>query len=359
MNRRPTAPPVRTVGATFVASAWRHQRRPAFLAADGIVPWRSVVDDVRHVALGLHAAGVERRREVGVASGGDRADRLALLAAASVGAVAVPVEAVPPGCVALGHDTPSLDDLRRAGAQVDVAEPAAFESMLALVAADDPAVVLGGVTFSHANLLWGAKAFIQQLGVRAEDVVACDLRLDTAPGHVISHVVPVVSGAAVLPAWTTAECHGPPTVVVLGRTGAGRLGGARPAASGGPLSSVRARRWRERAGLGACRSLVVVDADGMADAFRAAGMPACAAASDPGVAGLLTLGVPTGRGDAGRPLPGTSVGVTEDGAVVVRSFAVAGAEAAAGWWPTGRRGALDEEGRLRLAGAPVDGAAAP
>lgn len=331
-----------TIAVAFAETAHRHRARPALHHADGpswtAVRWGALVARVRLLALGLAEEGVGPGGRVSTA-GLSVPDRWALgLAATSVGAV------VDDGATTRTEE--QLQELHTNGAKGDEAAPDRFERLRAAVECDDDAFTEGGTTFTVANLLWGAASLATALGAGLDDRLVATLPLDTATGWVAGVLVPVVTGAAAWSPKADVAATAPaarPTIVVCTDADAAALADARP---GAPATNGRAP-WRRRptvrpAGLENCRAVLVVDGAAGARRLAERGVPTVGALAVEGHAGLVT-------GAGGRPLPGVTVGIADDGEVLVRSDAVAPSRCERGWLHTGRRGAVDRGGHLTLA----------
>lgn len=290
-------PAVETVPAAFAATAHRHRPITAVREPGRATSWLRLAQEVRAVALGLAAEDtVGPGRRVGV-HGPDGADRVALeLAVLAVGGVVVLDGTSAEGDV-YAH---GLDRLRAAGEARDREQPDAFEQAWQSVTSDDAAIAADGVDFSHRNVLTGARSLVQALDVDAGDVVRCSLS-GGAAAWVAAHAVPVLTAATLLVG------RGDATVVVSDR------------AADLPADEPDRRRFRRRMTDPGPRHALVIGHN---------------AWTFPALAGVAT-------GPDG-PLPGVTVGVDDDGEVLVRSEAVPRARCDDGWLRTGRRGDLVE-----------------
>ena len=312
-----------TIATAFAETAHRHRALPAAHHRVGEAwrrtSWADLASLVRHLTLGLAEAGVGKGARLAL-GGVDPVHRGAIgLAAACLGAVVV--------LAGEGGPVPDVDELRAAGRKADDATPDRFEALRAEVAPEDDALVDGDLAYSGANLLWGAASLAADLAVDADDRLVSTLPLDTPAGWVVGVVVPVVTAAAT---WspdrgavdTVAAAR--PTVVLCADADAALLAEL------------------PTADLDAARTVLVVDAAAGARRLAARGVAVASAVPFDGSAGLVTRD--------GRPLPGVTVGIADDGEVLVRSDAVAKARCEAGWLHTGRKGSLDG-GRLTLVDA--------
>jgi hypothetical protein len=346
-----------TIGAAFSATAWSRRHRPAIDAPGGtVLDWHALALDVRSMALGFEAMGVAVGTPVRLRAEGP-AVRVGLLAAAAAGLVVDPPpdgsRAVEGPMAEIAGSAIGYDELRRLGAALDARRPDAYEVRHAAVGPDRAAVRLGGVLFSHDELLWAARSLVQAVGLGPDDRVATDLAVGDEVGHVVGHVAPSVSGACTVLDGLDRLATARPTVLVVGEGGAARVAEllAEVSAPVRRHPSLLRRALGDR-GLGACRLVVLVGSGPVPRLGAGSGLTVAVATRVPGVAGLVTLGEPWSPGDRGAPLPGTSIGIGADGEVFVRSNAVAGWH---GWVPTGNRGTLDEAGHLRDVAVPPTG----
>lgn len=310
-----------------------------------LTTWGELLTRVRYVALGLAAAG-SPAAPMALAPDATALDRaVAVLAAAAAGRL-VDLDAGvddggTPGAGPLAGR--ELVALATAGAQVDQAEPDRFE---ALVAGVDPTTELvrsDGATHTHASLLVPARSFAEGAGLEVGDGLLVALP-PGLPRLVLGVVVPSLAGAV---AWSLGGGVGLPAGLRLARPALAVLTPV-GAWQVPPPENERTRRRRRAAG--ATRVVQVTDggAGGAAPPPGASAALAVAAAG-----GLVTAFGPPGS--VGRPLPGVSVAIDDDGQVLVRGGGVA-SEAPGrrgdGWLPTGLLGRL-EAGALRLEGAPT------
>ena len=330
-----------TVAATFAATAHRHRDRPARIdvTADGRrhrTSWGSLVRRVRHASLALDDQGVRPGDAIAVDASATPADRAAdLLVAAALGAV-----------VRQGDgERVDLERLAALGAVLDDRHPARFEALVAQ--RDDQEVLLatGGVDHTHASLLVAARSFAQGAGIGVDDGLLVSLGPGTAVEIGTAVLVPALTGAT---AWSSA--------VDLDLLGAGC--GLTWVVTPDPLppSAPPSRRRRSaRRSPAPVRHVLVVGDGGAAS-------PAVPATSGAALAVGAAGGIVTGfgpSGSVGRPLPGVSVAVEDDGEVLVRSCgSPPGAPGLRddGWLATGLHGRL-EGGALLLepggAGSPA------
>ena len=292
-----------TIGTAFAETGHRHRDRPAV----GRQRWGDLAGRVRFVALGLAEAGVGRGEHVSL-QGLDDADRWAVgLAAACIGAVVTPTGE--------GHSVDDMAEAVERGRRVDESSPSRFEELRDAVSPDDDAFAEVELTYTGANLLWGAASLAAALGAGPEDRLLSTLPHVVAAGWVAGVLVPVVTAAS-----SVRGAADRPTLLVVGDADAAGLA-------------------TSAAGLEGVRLALVVDAGAGARRLAETGVPVRSATAFPGHAGLVT-------GDRGTPLPGVTVGIADDGEVLVRSDAVAPARCDDGWLRTGRKGELDTGGRL-------------
>jgi hypothetical protein len=329
-----------TVAAT--SSATGHRRRP-FAAVVEVLPggaartttWGELLLRVRHVALGLAGDPAGPAGTLPPLAAGTAVEQAVTLLAAAAAGVVLDVDASG-ARVGLRPAGAALEHLAAAGARVDAGAPDRFEALLAERACDDPLLRGPSGTHSHAGLLVAARSLAQGVGIGTED----RLLIDLPPGVgrlVASVVVPCLTGAG---AWTAtsgtalavAARVAQPTLALLTSAGAAE---AVPA-------TTRQRRQARR--LPACRVLQV--ATGPLVGGQAAGTSGALAVEAAG--GIVTALGPAGS--MGRPLPGVSVGVDDDGAILLRTDAVATNATGLrpdGWLATGLHGRL-ESGALHL-----------
>jgi hypothetical protein len=310
-----------TIATAFAETAHRHRDSAAWNA----VRWGDLAVRVRNLTLGM--------------AGTNPSDRVSLAGHAGVDRWVVGLSAACLGAALDEKGTPveDIDGLAVRGADIDRAEPDRFEALRAAVSADGAAFVEGDVTYTGANLLWAAASLSSAMGAGAADRLLTTLDPETAAGWVVGVLVPVVTAAALVDGAERA-----PTLLVCADRDAATL-------AEGPQGPPAGRRWRRATtapappvGLEDLRAALVVDAGPGARRLAARGVPVRPATAFEGHAGLVT-------GDGGRPLPGVTVGIADDGEIVVRSEAVAPERAREGWLHTGRRGELDAGGRLTVA----------
>ena len=351
-----------TVASAFSATAHRHGGRPALLGGGGAVTtWATLGASVRLLALGLDADGVGAGCRVRVAPGLDPVGRRAVeLAVACLGAVRELGDGAdaPPARV-VGADPGAL---RAAGARLDEGDPDRFERRSGEVGAGTPAVTEHGITWTHAQLLWASHSLATSLAAIAEDRVVSTLPDDDVTGWVCGALLPVVSAAAtsIDPAggWSTVAAASPTLLVCRDHDLAGvpDTAGARgPRRRRAGRFPTPGRRTGRPDGLDSCRAAVVVGGGPVATRLAAAGVPTRVAVTWRGHAGLVTGATgPAGpAGDLGRPLPGVTIAVADDGEILVRSESVATGWCEDGWLHTGCRGAIDDAGRLQAVAGPV------
>jgi hypothetical protein len=284
-----------TVPAAFVAAAHRGGRIER-------------ARHVRHLALGLGQPGT-------VACPTTDDGILAVLAAGGVLDLDVPAAA--------------LDDdaITSRGRAIDEREPDAFErSWSAVQPGDAAATGDGGACWTHGGLLWAARSFAQ--GVHASEGVRIHVSpaseadgIDGVRAVVVRTLVPAITGA---------------TLVDLGAEIAVRPAGeiadaARPFVEGlrgGRRGRIDAAAARDALDLARCRlALLTGEAAVAVDWLRMLGVPAEPLLAVPGCASPVR---------ANTPMPGVTIGVADDGEVLVRAGAVAPARCRDGWLHTGR-----------------------
>jgi hypothetical protein len=261
-----------------------------------------------------------------------------LVVASVVGAVVV---ADGPGA----GEALDLTGLAAAGALVDERAPDRFERVADGRSGGDPLLRVGPVVHSHGSLLVAARSLAQAAGIGLDDRLLVDLAAGTAVEVVAGLLVPCLTGAAT---WAAGGGVGPGEVAP-GRGPTFAATGASAASTAPvplPVAAPPRRRLRRRPPTVAPRAVQVAGhGGGPLDGAGANGLAVEAAG------GLVTgFGRP---GTLGRPLPGTSVAIDDDGTVLVRRGAVApGAPGLRedGWLATGLTGSLDD-GHLVLDGA--------
>jgi hypothetical protein len=269
-----------TIPGAFAATAWAHH-------------WVALATRVRHLALGLEPAGTRPAPASDAAA-------LAVLAAGGVIDFDAPAEPL---------DEAALIERGRA---VDERDPDAYERRWREVAPGDVAARGdGGATWTHGALLWAARSFAQGVAVRTGDRLRLDDGLDGVRGFVLRTLVPAVTGAVV--ATSSADvrvCRAADAVEEL-----------RPRVTDGS----RAQADRHRL------VLVTGDADVAVEWFGFVGQPAAPLVTVAGCAGpVRTL----------TPLPGVTIGVDDDGELLVRAESVApDRRSEDGWLHTGLLGA--------------------
>ncbi len=284
-----------TVPAAFAATAWR-------------LGWSELARRVRHLALGLGDVGV-------VPPPTTTAGSLAVLAATGT----LDFDAEP--------ESLSEDALVDAGRELDEKDPDAFERRWQAVA---PASVAargdGGLAWTHGALLWAARSFAQGIGAADGDRLRLDDDLGGVRSFVLHSLVPAVSGAVVVDVQ--------PDVVVWGADHA--VDALRPVIEGLPPGRLRSRGAARDAvaelGLRDCRLVLVTGAAAVAvDWLGQLGVRA-----EP----LLAVTACAAPVRAAQPLPGVTIGIADDGELLVRAdFVATGAPAADGWLHTGVRDA--------------------
>lgn len=314
-----------TIATAFAETAHRHRALAAghHRVGEGWhrTSWGDLAWLVRQLTLGLAEQGVARGDRL-------RVDGLAPVHRGSVGLAAACL-----GAAAVldgdGTEPGDLDGLVAAGRKADEAAPDRSESLRDEVTPEEAALADGDLVFTGADVLWGATSLAAALDADADDRLVSTLPVDTPAGWVAGVLVPVVTAAATwfpesgIVATVTAAR---PTIVVCTDADAALLAES-------PTDD-----------LGAVRAVLVVDGAAGARRLAARGVTGVSPAiTFPGYAGLVT-------GDGGRPLPGVTVGIEDDGEVVVRSDAVAKSRCEGGWLRTGRKGTLDGD-RLTLVDA--------
>ena len=332
-----------TVAATFAATAHRHRDRPARIdvAADGRrhrTSWGSLVRRVRHASLALDDQGLRPGDVIALDPSAPPSTRaVELLVAAALGAVVCE----------RGGDRVDLDRLAAAGAELDDRLPARFEDLVARRDDQEVLVSAEGVDHTHGSLLVAARSFAQGAGLGADDGLLVSLRPGTAVEIATAVLAPALTGAT---AWTSA--------VDLARLGAGCgltwVASPEPLPVGDPPRRRGARRRPPQPP--AVRHVLVVGDGGAPPTSPLAEVEGAALAV--GAAGGIVTGFGP-PGSLGRPLPGVSVAVEDDGEVLVQSCGCPpGAPGLRqdGWLATGLHGRI-EAGALVLepqgAGSPT------
>lgn len=239
-----------TVIATLDAAALDHPDRPALEAKrEGswrVWSWREYRDEARTVARGLMALRLEPGRGVAVLAGNRPEWFFASLGGIAAGAVPTGLYTTAPpeqwryvvdhcGAVVafvegpellarflpLRRELPALraivlmsgssaeegvlawDELKRRGEAVAEGDLAA---RIAAQKADDLCTLIytsgttgppKGVALSHRNVTWTARAVVEGVGLRADDVLVCYLPLSHIAEQVVSLHSPMVTGACV------------------------------------------------------------------------------------------------------------------------------------------------------------------
>lgn len=337
-----------TVPATFAATGHLHRAAPAALEARpdaGVVTtvWGALVARVRAAALALAADGARPGMAVALDPAAPRRERVVtVLVASVVGAV------VTTGDGPLGGAALDLARLAADGAAIDDRWPDRYERLVAERSAGDPLLRNGDVVHTSGTLLVAARSLAQAAGVGAGDRVMVDLTAGSAAEVVAGLLIPCLTGAAT---WSAGEGvdvgavapgHAATLVLTAGRVADGLVPDG-PAA--GP---VRRRRRASRRRVPPGHRTVVVAGDG--GGRLAAPSDGATALAVEGAGGIVTG---FGRaGTLGRPLPGASVAVDDDGSVLVRSHSVppdAPGRRDDGWLATGLTGDL-EDGNLVVSG---------
>lgn len=331
-----------TLPGAFLAAAHRHRGLPAVSGSAVGRPaatWGDVTTDVRVVALGLRAEGGPAPT-VGVSvdhPGTRLVVELAVLAAA--GAVALDVTAAD-----VVVDDDDVSTLREAGRTVDDRAPDRFERTWQAVEPATPALIDGDDHWTHESVLWGARSVAQEFVVDADDRVAVALPPASAVGFVVGAIVPSLRACSV---WVAPDddlgelvrrAH--PTVIVTNVAGATMLGAHLPDTGRRFSRHVRRRATAlAEVGLAGCRTVAVVEHAAGTAAATFGGIPAGTALAVAGYAGLVL--------HDGRPLPGVTVAVDDDGRLLVRGDAAAADRCVDGWLPTGLDARIDD-GRVIL-----------
>lgn len=329
-----------TVPATFAATAHRHGDRPAIVEVrvDGArrtTSWGALARRVRHLSLALSDDGFEPGQVLALDVAAPAADRAAtLLVGSAVGAVL----AVDAGA------SIDLTGLLGRGVALDERQPDRFERLVAERRPHDVLLRCGGVDHTHASLLIAARSLAQGAGLGAGDRLLVELTPGTAADAVLSVVVPCLTGAA----WWTS-----PTDFAIGDLDEG----IRPTFAAGTDAVLAAATSRRRLGrrrpAAPIRSVLVIGDGGAAGSLVELGSSLVALSVE--AAGGVVAGFGVGR-SIGRPLPGVTLAVEDDGRLLVRSGGVPpGAPGLRddGWLDTGHRGRLDG-GALVLEQEPAD-----
>jgi hypothetical protein len=337
-----------TVPATFAATAHLHRAAPAALEvrSGGVVTtvWGALVTEVRHAALALADDGGGPGLLVALDRTAPRAKRaVAVLVASVVGAEVV---AGAEGADASGQlDLPGLAAV---GAGMDERAPDRYEDLVGRRSPDDPLLRDGPVVHTSGTLLVAARSLAQAADIGLEDRLAVDLAVGSVTEIVAGLLVPCLTGAAT---WVADDGVAPGDVPA----GQGPTFVATATAAAGPAAATAAgqrgrRRVRRRDRQTEVRTVVVGgDGGGPVTGPEVSGFAVAAAG------GIVTgFGRP---GTLGRPLPGASIAIDDDGAVLVRAASTApGAPGLRddGWLPTGLSGTLDDGHLVVAEVAPPD-----
>lgn len=333
-----------TLAATFAVTAHRH--RTATAVVDGpeeTTTWGELAVHVRRASLGWTVDGPRSGQEVVLDPTTDLAEQaVTLLVAAAVGATAVVAAAGPSG-------DPARLDLRAlavTGADLDDRHPDRYEVLVAERSGQEPLLRCGDVVHTHASLLVAARSLAQLLGTAQTDRLSVELPRGSVSAVVAGLVLPFSTGAS------SQRGHPAGAAVVdaaLATTVLVQAGAAVP-------TRARSRRLPRPARRREPIVLSVLDARGGSPSRG--DLAAAQALSVDAAGGVVTgFGAP---GSLGRPLPGTSVAIDDEGEVHVRSAAVptqAPGRRDDGWLPTGLRGEL-VEGSLVLGSHPEPAPAA-
>lgn len=350
-----------TLAAALVRALRAHGARPAATGA-GAPSWGTVADGARHLALGLHEAGLTGRRVAVDPTGAPHevvGREVAVLASGAVltapGTDELDARLTGTTLTVLGPDptTSSRNEVERAGRTADHDRPDAAEELLAGLAPEAPALAGVDHTITQAEALWALRAVDRWLGpvLAAEAaeriVVVGGGPAGSAPSPaLLGRWWPASIGAALVGTGrsvaATVGSHRP-TVAILGpddwtemadgvrRTADRSLGGPALLRRGrvvvaGESTARRdriglavARRWagpRVRGGAGLDQLVVGVSlgplAPGTARDLAAASVPVTPTWVEPGVLAPVAAG-PVARPEPatrwGRPLPGRSVEV--------------------------------------------------
>ncbi|HXH59038.1 hypothetical protein [Iamia sp.] len=384
-----------TLAAALVRALRAHGSRPAAVGA-GAPSWATVADGARHLALGLHEAGLSGRRVAVDPTGAPHevvGREVAVLAAGAVltapGTGELDARLTHTTMTVLGPDptTSSRSEIERAGRRADRDRPAEAEELLATIEPSGPALAGVDHTVSQAEALWALRAVDRWLGPSL-NAMAAELVVVVGGGPAGSELSlallgrwwPASSGAALVgvdgSATATVASHRP-TVAILGPDDWAELaGGVRRTADrslGGPAllrrgrvvvageSTTRrdrtglvvARRWagpRVRGGAGLDQLVAGVSlgplAPGAARDLTVASVPVTPTWLEPGVLAPVAAGPVTRPQPAtcwGRPLPGRSVEVAP-GRTTVHGGDVGGGR------DVSTRVRVDPRGRVRLPG---------
>lgn len=351
-----------TVAAAFATTAHRQASRPAFVAAGSVTTWAQLAGRVRLLTLGFGASGVGPGARVRVAVRAPVDRRAVEVALACLGAVRTGGTAAErsTGGIEVIVDQ-DLEGLAIAGGQVDEAEPDQFERRSRSVDADAPAVEDDIAIWTQRQLLWGARSVAAALAATAGDRLFSTLPPGEATGWVCGALLPILTGAS-----SSAESPDRstlidvrPTLLVCRDDDVGSMGLAAPPPRETGVRALGRRLGRGLApapisGLEACRAALVVGAGAGAARLAGAGVPARVAVTWSGHAGLVT-GAAGPSGGLGRPLPGVTIAIDDEGEVLVRSPAVAAGWARDGWLHTGWTGTIDSAGGLSAVAGPTAG----
>lgn len=353
-----------TVPATFAATAHLHRAAVAaleVLPAGGVVTtvWGALVTEVRHAALALADDGGGPGLLVALDRTAPRAKRaVAVLVASVVGA-----EVVAGSRGDGAGEKLDLPALAAAGSGIDDRAPGRYEELVGRRSPADPLLRDGATVHTSGTLLVAARSLAQAAGIGLEDRLAVDLAVGSVTEIVAGLLVPCLTGAAtwvaddgVTPGDVPAGQH--PTFLASAATGPApgsatpataaatpAPGSATPAPGSATAATTGRRRVRRRDRPTEVRT-VVVGGDG-GGPVSGAGVTGLAVAAAGGI--VTGFGPP---GTLGRPLPGASVAIDDDGTVLVRAASVApGAPGLRedGWLTTGLTGTL-EDGYLLVDG---------
>lgn len=345
-----------TVPADVAATI--HRRRDATALQGGstrAVTWDELGARLRLVAVAL-AAGAGRVR-VGVAQelAGTVDGAVAELACLAAGAVLV-----------LGGDTDveltatRVHALQQEGAGIDAQEPDRFERAWAAVDPGDPALSVGDVVLTHANVRFTLRSLEQLLELTPDDRVASLVDDRGLPALLVRLLHARAGSSRSLGDDRRDLSRWQPTLVVAAaehwrELAAASAAWARPRSRSRLLARLRPTAEGQASdGLAALRVGVcwgVAPEPETVAALAAAGRP-LAQVHGVAVTGGAYAGAGPGRATArtvGRPLPGTSVRVGDEGQLLVRGGGVAAGRADEnGWVTTGERGAIEDDGSIRL-----------
>lgn len=383
------AEPARTVPRLLFDRVARTPHAEAFRHPAGddwsSVSWGEVGSRVTALAAGLIGRGIAPGAHVAVCAVTSYEWILADLAIVCAGAVTVPIyPATPPADVAalLRHSgsvltftdrplltTPllylnRLGELEDEGRRLLAADPEAVAARIAGVTPDHLATLIytsssdgtaKGACLSHAAVAYEARA-MARLGM----LTSSDLQLLWLPlSHVFGRALLFVGVHLGLPTFVDGRADR----VVR------HLGDVRPTFLGSVphvLGKIRTGVESGAADLGRLRFVLSGSARlarPLAEWFDGAGVPALEGYGITETAGPSCVNRPDSRrlGSVGRPLPGTQVRIAPDGELLVRSPAVmagyhddvertAAAIDRDGWFHTGDRGAVDDDGFVTLRG---------